>query len=290
MAAVQTIAKTNKELADIPVVVHPLPLHGAGWTSLCYIHLNPLFKLRSLTGADAEPQCNLLQLWRNALRTLNTKWEVNWAPTIRETDKQMWLRFPEVHDGQENMITKIMAHLEKKFKSPVCSSIAMKTGGIILSLACHKHVDGVIKLGRVDIPGVQHPLTPQCGCQIEIKNAFELTIMGLTDNIDGIETILECWLADTFIVDGESTLAGVRSSSDASEALIFHMTTWEAATKVFSVMTAELFHHTYGCKYPSLVAPQSVYAINHKGLWRNKTIHETFNKESESMTKNQPRL
>ena len=154
----------------------------------------------------------------------------------------------------------------------------------------HKYVDGVMELSRVDIPGVLHPLTPQRGHQIEIENTFELAIMGLTDDIDGIETILKCWLADTFTVDGESTLAGVCSSSDASKALIFHMTTWEAATKVFSVMTAELFHHTYGCKYPSLVAPQSVYAINHKGLWRNKTIHETFNKESESMTKNQPRL
>jgi len=186
------------------------------------------------------------------------------------------------------MITKITAHLEKKFKSPVCSSFAMKTGagGIILSLACHKHVDGIMKLGRVDIPGVQHPLTPQHGRQIEIENAFELAIMGLTDDIDGIETILECWLADTFMVNGESTLAGVRSSPDASEALIFHMTTWEAATKVLSSMTAELFHHTFGHKYPSLVAPQSVYTINHKGLWRNKTIRETFNKGSESMTEN----
>ena len=285
-AAVQTIAKTNKELADIPVVVHPFPLRGAGWTSSCYIRLDPLFKPRSLTGADAEPRCDLLQLWRDALRTLNTEWEVNWAPTVRGTDKRMWLRFPEVRDDQENMITKITAHLEKKFKSPVCSSFAMKTGGVIVSLACHKHVDGIMKLGRVDIPGVQHPLTPQRGRQIEIENAFELAIMGLTDDIDGIETILECWLADTFIVDGESTLAGVRSSSDASEALIFHMTTWEAATKVLSATTAELFHHTFGRKYPSLVAPQSVYAINHKGLWRNKTIRETFNKGSESMTEN----
>ena len=187
------------------------------------------------------PRCDLLQLWCDALRTLNTEWEVNWAPTIHGTDKWMWLRFPEVHDDQENMIMKIMAHLEKKFKSPVCSSFAMKTGSVILSLACHKHVDGVMKLGRVDIPGVQHPLMPQHGHQIEIENAFELTIMGLTDNIDSIKTILKRWLADTFIVDGESTLAGVRSSSDASEALIFHMTTWEAATKVLSALVATTF-------------------------------------------------
>jgi hypothetical protein len=273
-AAVQSIAKTNNELADIPVVVHPFSMRGAGWTSSCYVRLDPLFKPKSLTGADAEPRCDLLQLWRDALRTFHTEWEVNWAPTVCGTDKRMWIRFPEVHDDQENMITKITTHLEK-FKSPVCSSFAMKTGagGVILSLACHNHVDSLMKLGRVDIPGMLHPLTPQRGRQIEIENAFELAIMGLTDDIDGVETILERWLAETFIVNGESTLAGVRSSPDASEALIFHMTTWEAATRVLSSTTAELFHHTFGRKYPSLVTPQSVYAINHKGLWSTSVTH-----------------
>ena len=108
------------------------------------------------------------------------------------------------------MLAKITMHFEK-LKTPICSSFAMKTGvgGVILSLACHKHVDSVMKLGRVDIPGVPHPLTPQCGRQIEIENAFELAIMGLTDEIDGVETILESWLTETFVVDGESTLAGI---------------------------------------------------------------------------------
>ena len=197
----------------------------------------------------------------------------------------MWIRFPEVREDQENTITKITAHLEK-FKSPVCSSFAMKTGGVIFSLACHKHVEDLMKLGRVVIPGVPHPLTPQRGRQIEIENAFELAIMGLTDEIDGVEAIIERWLTETFVVDGESTLAGIQSSPDASKALVFHMTTWEAATKVLSSTTAELFNQTFGRKYPTLVAPQSVYAINHKGLWRNKTIRETFTKGSESMTEN----
>jgi len=199
----------------------------------------------------------------------------------------MWIRFPEVCDDQENVITKITAHL-KKFKSPVCSSFAMKmgTGSIILSLACHKHVEDIIKLGRVEIPGMPHPLMLQCGHQIEIENTFELAIMGLTDDIDGVEAILKCWLAETFIVDGESTLARVHSSPDASEALIFHMTMWEAAIRVLSSTMAELFTQTFGCKYPSLITPQSIYAINHKGLWRNKTIRKTFVKGSESMTKN----
>jgi len=226
-------------------------------------------------------------MWRDALRTFNPEWEVNWAPTVRGMDKRMWIRFPEVRDNQENMIMKITAHFEK-FKSPVCSSFAMKTGagGIILSLACHKHIESIMKLGRVDIPGVPHPLTPQRGHQIEIENAFELAIMGLTDEIDGVKTILERWLTETFVVDGESTLAGIWSSPDASEALVFHMTTWQAATKVLSSSTAELFNQTFSRKYPTLVAPQSIYAINHKCLWRNKTIHETFTKGSESMTKN----
>jgi len=283
-AAVQSIIKTHEDMADIPVVVHPFPMRGAGWTSSCYVRLDPLFKPKSLTGADAEPRCDLLQMWRDALRTFNSDWEVSWAPTVRGTDKQMWIRFPEIRDDQENMITKITAHFEK-LKTPVCSSFAMKTGagGVILSLACHKHVESVMKLGRVDIPGVPHPLTPQCGRQIEIENAFELVIMGLTDEIDGVETILERWLTETFVVDGESTLAGIRSSPDASEALVFHMTTWQAATRVLSSTTAELFNQMFGRKYPTLVTPQSVYAVNHKGLWRNKTIRETFTKGSESM-------
>ena len=61
------------------------------------------------------------------------------------------------------------------------------------------------------------------------------------------------------------------------------MTTWQAATRVLSSTTAELFNQMFGRKYPTLVAPQSVYAINHKGLWRNKTIRETFTKGLESM-------
>jgi len=54
-AAVQSIAKTSEDLADILVVVHPFPIRGTGWTSSCYIRLDPLFKPKSLTGADAEP-------------------------------------------------------------------------------------------------------------------------------------------------------------------------------------------------------------------------------------------
>ncbi|KIK04137.1 hypothetical protein K443DRAFT_130973 [Laccaria amethystina LaAM-08-1] len=223
---------------------------------------------------------SLSLLWLDALRNFNSEWEVSWAPTVCRTDKQMWVRFPEVCEDQESMIM--------KFKSPVCSSFAMKTGagGIILTLVCHKHVEGIMKLGRVNIPGVLHPLTPQHGRQIEIENTFELAIMGLTDEIDSVEAILERWLTETFVVDGELTFAGIWSSPDASEALIFHMTMWEAATKVLSSTTAELFNQTFGRKYPTLVAPQSVYAINHKGLWRNKTICETFAKGSESMTEN----
>jgi len=199
----------------------------------------------------------------------------------------MWIRFPEVCDNQENMLTKITMHFEK-LKTPICSSFTMKTGagGVILSLTCHKHIDSIMKLGRVDIPGVSHPLMLQCGCQIEIENAFEHAIMGLTDEINGVETILESWLTETFVVDGESTLARIRSSPDASEALIFHMTTWQAATRVLSSSTAELFNQTFSCKYPTLVVPQSIYAINHKGVWKNKTICKTFTKGSEPMTKN----
>ena len=135
-----------------------------GWTSSCYVRLDPLFKPKSLTGVDAEPRCDLLQMWRDALRIFNSEWEVSWAPTVHGTDKQMWIRFPEVRDDQDNMLTKITAHFEK-LKTPICSSFAMKTGaaGVILSLACHKHVESVMKLGSVDIPGVPHPLTPQRG-------------------------------------------------------------------------------------------------------------------------------
>ncbi|EDR05271.1 uncharacterized protein LACBIDRAFT_329992 [Laccaria bicolor S238N-H82] len=223
-------------------------------------------------------------MWCDALRTFNPNWEVSWAPTIHGTDKQMWIRFPEIRDEQENMIMKITAHFEK-LKTPVCSSFTMKTGagGVILSLACHKHIESIMKLGRVDIPGVLHPLMPQRGRQIEIEDDFELAIMGLTDEIDSVKTILESWLIETFVVNGKSTLAGIRSSPDMSEALVFHMTTWQVATRVLSSTTAKLFNQTFGHKYPTLITPQSIYAINHKGLWRNKTIHKTFNKGSELM-------
>ena len=76
-AAVQLITKDNEDLADIPIVVHPFPLRGAGWTTSCYVQLDPLFKPKSLTGADAEPRCDLLQIWRDALRNFNSEWEVN---------------------------------------------------------------------------------------------------------------------------------------------------------------------------------------------------------------------
>ena len=56
---------------------------------------------------------------------------------------------------------KITVHFEK-FKSLVCSSFAMKmgAGSVILTLTCHKHVEGIMKLGRVNIPRVPHPLMP----------------------------------------------------------------------------------------------------------------------------------
>lgn len=70
--------------------------------------------------------------------------------------------------------------------------------------------------------------------------------MGLTDKVDSVEAILQSWLTETFVVDGESTLAGVQSFLDTTEVLVFHMTTWQAATRVLSYLTAKLFNQTFG--------------------------------------------
>ncbi|KAF8228388.1 hypothetical protein L208DRAFT_1379362 [Tricholoma matsutake] len=205
-----------------------------GVTGLPHATFDAQFKPKSLSGAGAEPRCDLLDLWRVAISEAHRDWEVAWMPMVHGTDKRMWVHFLDV--SRNNGLW------AKAANSPVCSSF-MNKGGVILSLASPMHVNVILAMDR---------------------------------------GLLEAWLTDNFVSEGESTLACTRVPSYESEVFVFHMMMWDATSKVLSPAAAKLFACDFS-KYKSLVAPQSVYSVNNKGLWWWASVCEEFVKGSDSM-------
>ena len=107
--------------------------------------------------------------------------------------------------------------------------------------------------------------------------------MGVPDDYEDIDQLLKEWLTQNFLIDGESTLAGYRSSPDEPEAFIFHMTTWKATRAVLSPSARQLFEVDFA-KYPTIIYPRTVHEVNMTGVWKlSGNIRNDFAKGAELM-------
>lgn len=210
-------------------------------------------------------------LWLTALSNFNKDWDVHWMPAKRGTDKRMWVRFPELREDVSN----------PSFQSESRDKLQRwaKTKG----LPTPHHVELIVKMGTILVPGFPSRLKVARCRQIEILNAFEMVIMGVPDYYEGLDQLLKEWLIQKFLVDGESTLAGYRTSPDEPEAFIFHMTTWEATKTVLSSSARRLFEADFA-KYPTMIYPRTVHEFNTIGVWKlSGNIRSDFAKGAESM-------
>jgi hypothetical protein len=89
--AIDKLWKADIVLDGIPLEIKSYLTCGSDWTSTCYLQLDSRFKPTSLSGSGAEPHCDLLDLWQEAIREAHSDWEVGWTPTVHGTDKRMWV-------------------------------------------------------------------------------------------------------------------------------------------------------------------------------------------------------
>ena len=92
--AIDLIRKSDEDLDTIPLVVKPFSIRG-DWAPAAYVLLDSHL-LNSVPGNSDEPCTDLLDLWKSALTQHDKSWEVVWSPAAHGTDKQMWVRFPDL--------------------------------------------------------------------------------------------------------------------------------------------------------------------------------------------------
>ncbi len=264
-----------------PVVVKPFQSRN-DWTTTCYIHVEPHALSKS---HETEPRTDLLELWMGELANYDPKWHVAWTPAKYGQDKRMWVRFPDLAPpiNQEEAKEKVLAWAAKH-KFTVCSSYYNK-GGVTLTLASPNDVDQILQQGHVNVQGIKDTRQRiSGGRQIEIQNPFELIIIGALSEYEGLDELIEKWVEDEFLVDGESTLAGARSPPNEREAFVFHMTSWSSTANVLSPAMQASFAKNFE-KY-KLMPPQMLHKVNTDAAYRIVgSIREDFSKGAESMNK-----
>ncbi len=137
-------------------------------------------------------------------------------------------------------------------------------------MASLNDVDMILSHGLIEkIPGIPFSVQPVRGRQVEIENAFELAIAGLSDDYDQehLHDMLREWLIDNFQVDDITTLAGTRSDVSEPEIFIFHMTTWKATSDALSDVVCDRFKNDFKA-YPMMEPPQLLHNLNTSGLGR----------------------
>ena len=208
--AVSQIQKANPNLVSIPVLIKPFPTLRADWTTSCYIHLNPSISLQSDTNIETEPWTDFLELWMAMLAQYGPKWELAWAPAKPSTDKQMWIRFPEItasYGDQDDARNKIVQWANEKGFT-ICSSYFTQKTGITINLAYPHHVDKIVSKGYITIPGLKASIKAMCLHQIKVQNAFKMVITSVPMEYEDMDLLIIKWLCEKFQNEGQHTIAG----------------------------------------------------------------------------------
>lgn len=271
--AVEYIQKDSPELADVPIIVKPFNTRG-DWTTTAYIHLDSRSLPKPSVGSEVEPRADLLHAWKDALQRHDETWEVKWTPLTHGKDKRLWIRFAQLKEDPKdaNFQEKCRTHLLAwaKLRGYAVTNSYFNPGGVTLCLASPIDVEQILDRGSLEkIPGIPFSVQPVRGRQVEIENAFELAITGLSDDYDqeNLHDMLREWLVDNFQHDDITTLAGTRSDKSEPEMFIFHMTTWKATCEVLSDIVCERFKTDFKA-FEMMQPPQLLHSLNTSGLGR----------------------
>jgi len=215
--AVEYIQKDSPELADVLIIVKQFNTRG-DWTTTAYIHLDSRSLPKPSVGSEVEPRADLLHAWKDALQRHDETWEVQWTPLTHGKDKRLWIRFAQLKEDPKdaNFQEKCRTHLLAwaKLRGYAITNSYFNPGGVTLCLASPIDVEQILDRGSLEkIPGIPFSVQPVRGRQVEIENAFELAITGLSDDYDqeNLHDMLREWLVDNFQLDDITTLARTRS-------------------------------------------------------------------------------
>ena len=240
---IDELSCTHEHLNDIPVIVKPFDNRGnAPLTTVCYLRLHPSFDSSMMQDADDELRYDLLNNWQCALKEARPQWEVCWQPQKSSSDKRLWLRFPDFPlmksgDPLDKSISKIKSHLHNK--GYTVTNHFSNAGGTVFVLSDHSHMDKILTEGTLSVPAVsRQALRVYHGRQIEILEAFELVILGIS-KYEGISFHLTEWLTNQFYDGAGAATCFVHSCipEDEPDAFIFHMCDWKSTTAVLRAKT-----------------------------------------------------
>ncbi|KAJ7176389.1 hypothetical protein C8R43DRAFT_943175 [Mycena crocata] len=244
-------------------------------TTACYIKLD-----RSLDSFDpaAEPRVDLLQLWMDKLREHASEWETAWAPQREGKDKRCWVRVNNIFDEEPGDVfggkrkrdpneEKYVAATRKAFDDAGMKSInGFRSGkGVIVHLRHPSLVDKAVEQATIHVPDISRKHLPVYSVrQIEVQNAFEIVVGGLSGQSNASVGHVTSWFA-SFSRDGQTLLAAVRQPPNEKDFVVFTMDDWAATADVLK--NAENFTK----EFPDYRPPQLLFKLNTVGSWKPST-------------------
>ncbi|KAJ7687242.1 hypothetical protein B0H17DRAFT_1203711 [Mycena rosella] len=218
------------------------------------------------------------------------EWEVAWQPMLDGRDKRMTVRFPDAgfKKAKDNktpcaLLEKVKAVLTAQ-GCIITDLYTTPTSVSYIVLASPSHVDNLINNGHVTFPAISpNPITVQRCHQIEVKHAFEIVISGIFEG-EGVQTSVCRWISKTVRdpVEKTSCLTDARIPEHEPDCLVVWMTDWDASSHLLA--TGDAFDAHFKSKIPSIHRPQLLMAFNNEGLYRPRTVTETFKAGADSMS------
>ncbi|KAJ7204064.1 hypothetical protein GGX14DRAFT_523281 [Mycena pura] len=270
-----TIDRLLAAHADLPsVVLRPFSTFKP--STSCYLRVAP-----DPDDIDTTPRFDLLEPWLTVLRKDKPGWEIVWQPMSEGKDKRMTIRLGDAGFRKEKGDKSSCPALEKVKTALVARGILITdsyslSNGSYIGLADHHHVDDILAAGAISAPAVSPNPIPVTRCrQIEIKNCFELVVSGLSEG-EGVQSSLCRWLTRNFrdAVTNESFFVDARVDEYERDCLVFFMSDWASTARVLAA--GERLVSQFKGNSPSIHRPQLLLAFNNNGVWRPKSLAQTF--------------
>ncbi|KAJ7823166.1 hypothetical protein B0H14DRAFT_2827132 [Mycena olivaceomarginata] len=203
------------------------------------------------------------------LRKAKPEWEIVWQPLAEGKDKCMCVRVGDAGFKKERGDKSACSPLQK-VKTAVAARGILSTDsyslptGSYLTLADHRHVDDILSAAAVSVPSVSPNPIPVMRCrQIEIEHCFEI-----------VRNVLDTVSKETCFVDA-------RVPESEPDCLVFYMMDWSATSRLLAI--GDKMVDAYKSHAPSIHHRQLVLAYNNNGVWRPKTVTQTFRDGADSL-------
>ncbi|KAJ7797465.1 hypothetical protein B0H14DRAFT_2277993, partial [Mycena olivaceomarginata] len=226
--------------------------------------------------------------WRDTLQKAKPEWKIVWQPLAEGKDKHMCVRFGDAGFKKERGDKSACSPLEK-VKTALTARGILPTDsyslptGFYLTLADHCHVDDILSAAAVSVPSVSSNPIPVMRCrQIEIKHCFEIVVSGISEG-EGLQSALCSWAKRNVLdsVSKETCFVDARVPESEPDCLVFYMMDWSATLRLLAIGNKMV--DTYKSHAPSIHRPQLVLVYNNNGVWRPKTVTQTFRDGTDSL-------